>query len=134
MSSDSWGKALGADDEVKVVEQPKKKTSLKSLVYYFKETVVPTTMTLSAPVNGIALMKSFKHLRQRGISNEEIVLMIDQFAYDIKQTPLPTTLPAWRGFISRLDSLYEKIKIGSKTYTYDSYTVDKRFKKENKNG
>lgn len=134
MISDSWGKALGADDEDKIVAQPKKKTSLKSLVYYFKDTVIPTTMTLSAPVNGVALMKAFKNLRQRGISNDEIVLMIDQFAHDIKQAPLPTAIPAWRGFVSRLDSLYEKIKIGSNTYTYESYTVDKRFKKGNKNG
>jgi hypothetical protein len=91
-------------------------------------------MTLSAPVNGVALMKAFKKLRQQGISNDEIVLMIDQFAHDIKQTPLPTTLPAWRGFLLRLDPLYEKIKVGSRTYSYESYTVDKRFKKGNKNG
>lgn len=134
MSSDSWGKALGEDVEEKVVKQPKKKTSIKELVYYFKDTVVPTTMTLSAPVNGIALMKAFKKLRQQGISNDEIVLMIDQFAHDIKQTPLPASLPAWRGFLSRLDSLYEKIKVGSRTYSYEAYTVDKRFKKGNKNG
>ena len=129
MTGDGWGPALGDDFDRVEVTKPKT-TASTNLVYYFRDKVTGTSMTLGAPVNGPALMKAFKSLRQKGITGDEIKSMIDQFAHDIGQTPLPDHLPPWRAFIAKMDSLYKAIQ-GSLTDTdYTLYRVDPRLKKD----
>jgi len=128
---DDWGgKTLGADEPA---SKPviKKKSSTTGLVNYFKDTTVSTNMTLNAPVNGMALMKIFKGLQDKGISIDQIYKMIDVFAHEIRQTPLPQDVPTWKGFASRLDSLKKKVDTPLTKYDYSEYTVDKRLRKGN---
>lgn len=129
MTGDEWGPALGDDFDRKEVKQIKT-TASTNLVYYFRDKVTSKSMSLNSPVNGPALMKAFKSLRQKGITGDEIKSMIDQFAHDIEQTPLPSHLQPWRAFIAKMDTLYKSIK-GSLTDTdYTVYGVDPRLKKD----
>lgn len=129
MTGDDWGRALGDDFDRAEIKTPKS-TASTNLVYYFRDKVTGKSMSLNAPVNGPALMKAFKSLRQKGITGEEIKSMIDHFAHDIEQTPLPSHLPPWRAFIAKMDNLYKAIQ-GSLTSTdYTVYGVDPRLKKD----
>lgn len=129
MMIDDWGgKTLGADEPVKTPAI--KKQSATGLVSYFKNVTTSTNMTLNAPINGIALMKIFKNLKSKGVTIDQIYKMIDVFAHEIKQTPLPQEVPTWKGFSSRLDALKKKVDTPLTKYDYSEYTVDKRLKKE----
>jgi hypothetical protein len=126
---DDWGgKTLGADEPVS--KPPvKKKSSTTGLVAYFRDATISNNMTLNAPVNGMALMKVFKNLQEKDVTIEQIYKMIDVFAHEIKQTPLPTDVPTWKGFASRLDVLKKKVDTPLSKYDYSEYTVDKRLMK-----
>ena len=129
---DDWGgKALGADEPESKPAVKKKSKKTTGLVTYFRDATVTSNMTLNAPVNGIALMKIFKRLHDKGVSIDQIYKMIDVFAHEIKQTPLPTEVPTWKGFASRLDSLKKKVDTPLTKYDYSEYTVDKRLRKGN---
>ncbi len=128
MTDDWGGKTLGADEPIgKPVVGKKKSTT--GLVAYFRDATVSTNMTLNAPVNGIALTKVFKNLQEKGVTVDQIYKMIDVFAHEIKQTPLPTDVPTWKGFAARLDSLKKKVDTPLTKYDYSEYTVDKRLMK-----
>ena len=129
MTTDDWGgKTLGADEPIK--KPVVKKQSSTGLVNYFRDVTASTKMTLNAPVNGIALLKIFKTLKDKGVTIDQIYKMIDVFAHEIKQTPLPQDVSTWKGFASRLDSLKKKVDTPLTKYDYSEYTVDKRLKKE----
>ena len=81
--------------------------------------------------NKIALMKIFKTLKSKGVTVEQIYKMIDMFAHEIKQTPLPQDVTTWKGFASRLDSLKKKVDTPIAKFDYSEYTVDKRLKRGN---
>lgn len=128
MADDWGGKAIGADEPVSK-PMAKKKSSTRGLVNYFRDATVSSNMTLNAPINGMALIKIFKGLQDKGVSIDQIYKMIDVFAHEIKQTPLPTEVPTWKGFASRLDSLKKKVDTPLTKYDYSEYTVDKRLRK-----
>ena len=126
---DDWGgKTLGADEPA-IKPAVKKKKSTTGLVNYFRDATISSNMTLNAPVNGMALMKIFKELQDKGVSIDQIYKMVDVFAHEIKQIPLPTEVPTWKGFAARLDSLKKKVDTPLTKYDYSEYTVDKRLRK-----
>lgn len=131
MKNDDWsGKTIGADEPV--IKFPvEKKPYNGGMVNYFRDVTTGSSMTLNAPINAIALMKIFKTLKNKGVTVEQIYKMIDMFAHEIKQTPLPQDVPTWKGFASRLDSLKKKVDTPITKFDYSEYTVDKRLKRGN---
>lgn len=131
--NDEWDvRVLGADGEREPKTVKGKSESLMGLVQHFRDTTAGI-MSLNSPTNGPALIKIFKGLKQKGVTHQQITQMIDLFALDIRKTPLPSDIPAWRGFAGRLDSLHKRIGESSTTYDYSEYSVDARLLKREPN-
>lgn len=108
---DEWGPAIGGDPAA--TPQKKTKNSEKTalgLMYYFK-TSIPYTM--DATTNSLALMKTFKDLRNNGVSYSDIYKMIDRFFEEIKSRPLPKAVAPWQAFIKRRDELVKWVTVNS---------------------
>jgi hypothetical protein len=129
---DEWDvRTLGADG-AKEPNPGKKGESLMGLVQHFRD-MTAGIMSLNSPTNGPALIKIFKGLKQKGVTHKQITQMIDLFAFDIRKTPLPSDVPAWRGFAGRLDNLHKRVGESATTYDYSEYGVDTRFLKKESN-
>jgi hypothetical protein len=125
---DDWGPALGGEtpDPSESSPAPKKGT-LGFLVREFHDRVTMSLpMSLNSQVNGPALSKAFRTLLDTGRSHEHIQSMIKQFVDDISRKPLTNGIPAWRAFLSRLDSLDEKVNNANPSYDYDGFKIDPR--------
>lgn len=102
--TDGWGKPLGAD-ETKIMTTKmtaKTKNTVMALVYHFNKSI---EYPMNSEVNALALSKTFKTLRDNGVSYNELHAMIDRFFYEIKNKPLPYDVTLWTVFIKRKDEL-----------------------------
>lgn len=131
---DDWGPALGQEEKESqpaTKKAPKKKDSIAGLVYEFRDRLLLNpAMFMNAQVNAPALAKAFRKILDTGRTYDDIRQMIAQFSADITAKPLSDGIPAWRAFISRLDSLALKVKTSETTYTYDGPKIDPRLTKE----
>lgn len=131
---EDWGPALGQEEKESqpaTKKAPKKKDSIAGLVYEFRDRLLLNpAMFMNAQVNAPALAKAFRKILDTGRTYDDIRQMIAQFSADITAKPLSDGIPAWRAFISRLDSLALKVKTSETTYTYDGPKIDPRLTKE----
>lgn len=107
---DDWGPALG-DDPAKPQKKTKsyEKTAL-GLMHYFKKSI---PYTMDSTTNSLALMKTFKDLRNAGVSYNDIYKMIDRLFEELKTKPLPDAVSPWQAFIKRRDELLKWVTINS---------------------
>jgi len=110
--SDDWGKAIGSDEEKPVITKVSANTkkTIMALVYHFNKSI---EYPMSFEVNALALSKTFKTLRDSGVSYEDLHKMIDRFFYEIKQKPLPKDVATWTAFIKRRDELVQWVTVTS---------------------
>lgn len=128
--TDDWDiTSIGQDIDEGVVHPLEKTGSLLRLVNYFREATTSSSMTLNAPVNGPALTKAFKNMREKGVTSNQMYQMIDLFAKEIKQTPLPIEVSAWRGFLAKQDKLFKLVTIGVAVVDDSEYILDSRLEK-----
>lgn len=129
---EEWGTALGSDP-YKPKEPPTttKRNSVAGLVRDFHDSVLMVSpMKLNAQSNGPALSKAFSKMLAEGLSYDHIRQMISQFRRDITNKPLSDGIPAWRAFLSRLDSLSAKVQNTHPSYNYEGPKVDPRLNVE----
>ena len=103
--SDDWGLGLGEDPDKKEPAPKQKRSDTRgALLYFFRDSLpAETTLRLTAPVNGPAMMKGFKKLTDSGFTNNQIREMILDFVKDITRRPLPVEVAPWRAFLANLD-------------------------------
>ena len=81
-----------------------------ALVYHFNKSI---EYPMNFEVNALALSKTFKTLRDSGVSYADLYNMIDRFFYEIKQKPLPKDVTTWTAFIKRRDDLLKWVTTNS---------------------
>lgn len=106
MINDTWGTPLGADEKKDTPKASKfSSTAIKSnlgLIYHFKESI---PLQYNGNVNALALTKTFKTLRDNGVSYQTIHMMIDRFFYEINEKPINKETELWANFIGRRENL-----------------------------
>lgn len=124
--SDDWGPAIGADEETPDLKASPDSWRLTGLVEYFKN-ILPMSEwgRLNAPVNGPAMMKKLKTMRDAGYSSAQVREMMDMYVRDIQRRPLPAGVAPWRGFLANLDSLAARLSSTGQE-SYDDLQVDRR--------
>jgi hypothetical protein len=132
---DDWGLAFGSDKDKYTPPAPKKqkrKDTTASLVYEFRDQLMMDTSNLmNAQVNGPAMMKAFRKILDTGRTYDDIRAMIAQFHKDIQIKPLTDGIPAWKAFLSRLDTLANKVERSETNYVYDDDPkIDPRLMKD----
>lgn len=102
--TDDWGKPLGADEGKSMTNKmsTKTKNTTMALVYHFNKSIV---YPMSTEVNALALSKTFKTLRENGVSYDDMHKMVDRFFYELSKKPLPKDVAVWAAFIKRKDDL-----------------------------
>lgn len=123
---DDWGPAIGADRDTPASTESPDSWRLKGLVDYFKN-ILPMSEwgRLNSPVNGPAMMKKLKEMREAGYSATQVREMMDMYVRDIQRKPLPAGVAPWRGFLANLDSLSARLSsVGQESY--DDLQVDRR--------
>lgn len=133
---DDWGVAFGSDREKYIPAKkapPKRKDTTASLVYEFRDQLLMDTSNLmNSQVNGPAMMKAFRKILDTGRTYDDIRAMIAQFNKDIQDKPLTDGIPAWKAFVSRLDTLAHKVARQETEYIYDDAPkIDPRLTKDN---
>lgn len=127
INSDDWGTPLGGDPAESLKTPTSKKTSMTSLVYYFKDSLPLDAMSrIGSPVNGPALMKGFKKLIESGFTPDDIRGMIDIFIVKIKTKPLSPSIVPWRAFLADLDSLSVSYRQMNPQEDYGKWGIDSR--------
>jgi hypothetical protein len=103
--SDDWGVGLGEDtDKKEPAPKQMRPESRGSLLQFFRDSLpAETTLRITAPINGPAMMKGFKRLTENGFTNDQIREMIKDFVKDITRRPLPVEVAPWRAFLANLD-------------------------------
>lgn len=125
--TDDWGTPIGTDPDPTPTTPTERKMNSQSLVYYFKDHLPLESMDrIGSPVNGPALMKGFKKLREKGFTHDEIRVMIDSFIAKIKAKPLPPAVLPWRAFLSDLDSLAQSHRNLNPQQDYGKWGIDPR--------
>jgi hypothetical protein len=112
MESDWFGTPLGSGEPEERPSPSRRKDSPTGLVEYFRDRVVSPrmSMTLGTHVHRPALMKAFKDALAKGVTPDELRKMVDAFSRQIDVTPLPQSVPAWKGFLARRDLLLHEIR------------------------
>lgn len=112
MTTDTWGKPIGADEDKPMTAKmsAKTKNTVVALVYHFNKSI---EYPMSSEVNALALSKTFKNLRDSGVSYDEIHSMIDRFFYEIKKKPLPRDVATWSVFIKRREDLLKWVTLNA---------------------
>lgn len=125
--SDDWGTGLGEDpDRQKPAPKQMRQDSRGSLLYFFRDSLpAETTLRITAPVNGPAMMKGFKKLTDRGFTNDQIREMILDFVKEITRRPLPIEVAPWRAFLANLDK-YAKQQRTSNDIQPTATSIDPR--------
>jgi len=110
--NDDWGKAIGADEGKPMITKVSANTkkTIMALVYHFNKSI---EYPMRSEVNALALSKTFKTLRDSGVSYEDLYKMIDRFFYEIKQKPLPKDVTTWAAFIKRRNELVQWVTVNS---------------------
>lgn len=128
---DDWGPSFGEDDKPPVVrERPRKTGTSTELVYLFREAMpVDKWGSFNTAVNGPALMKAFKTLKENGRTHDDIKKLINMFAVDIKSKPLASSVPPWKAFLGRLSELESRLDNSADTVRDFDDEIDPRLKR-----
>lgn len=124
--TDDWGPAIGADRDTPAPKDSPDSWRLRGLVEYFKN-ILPMSEwgRLNTPVNGPAMMKKLKEMREAGYSATQVREMMEMYVRDIQRKPLPAEVAPWRGFLANLDALAARLSSAGQE-SYDDLQVDRR--------